>query len=732
MEIFLFSVVILGPAVWSIALTSHRITRTIRCNHSLVFIHSSSICLLMNCQVARIPQVENMVQWSFLEPWRAVLRGNAIQRSNDTARSVLRVAIFFEENNAIDQTIYLKVPPDATKQQQLREAMELFTVLSFMDNKAFIELATRSTATQTTKIRADCFWFPKWELQLYDSTSYAGGDQTRATWGTLLGFSDEYSREFQEAIAKLEAMGLEDSIKSYSQNTFLIRWAFALKAAEVIGRQISDTLLSPTLLSLRGQFRGLFDIDVPPIGQLWVSRGLADTWNALSNETASSCNVVIAQRLRWSQPAIRDLPAALARTSTSHFSLNLGIDTVNSRQKVVNAGNKQQPDISRYDSTGIWQLNLSSGFVCDRMLVSVCSAVAEVTAEANLAVCRLGLKGVMRWQWLAYALCGGVSDVQVPSVSIIWETLTKSELTAIPAVLQTKYPLPILESAQTGHYEYGFVDIEQGTELHLGEVNDDDEDSTFLIFRTCRYRALYVHTNGRWVDVVVPGYGVCEVKPGNGVRFTPASGKADFRRKRFCGELSMEYVTFESAAVLMDLLSLVTCGLHSLTLRAHEDFAATFAIDIDLCALSVACPELQELSIAIFNVVISAHSESLCRWPIKALYLESPVLLSDLARCLRNPQLRMARELVCLDVSPRQNEVFPQEEVDELKTHDGEFLPATKEKLPARSKAAFVSVATRASSAMKPIYRLDAFILVLIFVFASTPQQRSVDCRSEW
>lgn len=61
MEIFLFSVVILGPAVWSIALTSHRITRTIRCNHSLVFIHSSSICLLMNCQVARIPQVENMV-----------------------------------------------------------------------------------------------------------------------------------------------------------------------------------------------------------------------------------------------------------------------------------------------------------------------------------------------------------------------------------------------------------------------------------------------------------------------------------------------------------------------------------------------------------------------------------------------------------------------------------------------------------------------------------------------
>lgn len=198
MEIFLFSVVILGPAVWSIALTSHRITRTIRCNHSLVFIHSSSICLLMNCQVARIPQVENMVQWSFLEPWRAVLRGNAIQRSNDTARSVLRVAIFFEENNAIDQTIYLKVPPDATKQQQLREAMELFTVLSFMDNKAFIELATRSTATQTTKIRADCFWFPKWELQLYDSTSYAGGDQTRATWGTLLGFSDEYSREFQK------------------------------------------------------------------------------------------------------------------------------------------------------------------------------------------------------------------------------------------------------------------------------------------------------------------------------------------------------------------------------------------------------------------------------------------------------------------------------------------------------------------------------------------------------
>lgn len=70
--------------------------------------------------------------------------------------------------------------------------------------------------------------------------------------------------------------------------------------------------------------------------------------------------------------------------------------------------------------------------------------------------------------------------------------------------------------------------------------------------------------------------------------------------------------------------------------------------------------------------------------------------------------------------------------MDELKTHDGEFLPVVKEKLPAQSKAALISVVTWASSVTKPLNRLDAYVLSLISVFASTPQQRSDDCRSEW
>lgn len=85
----------------------------------------------------------------------------------------------------------------------------------------------------------------------------------------------------------------------------------------------------------------------------------------------------------------------------------------------------------------------------------------------------------------------------------------------------------------------------------------------------------------------------------------------------------------------------------------------------------------------------------------------------------------MTRELTSLEVRP--SSLVDPDEVKELNSRDGEFLPVAKEKLPAESKAALMSVATSATSAA--LNRLmDANILSLIFVFASTPAQRSVHC----
>lgn len=246
--------------------------------------------------------------------------------------------------------------------------------------------------------------------------------------------------------------------------------------------------------------------------------------------------------------------------------------------------------------------------------------------------------------------------------------------------------------------------------------------------RACHCRALHDPLDGEWVTVIVPGYGVCKAKLGEGIRFTPDSDNPAFPVKRLCGSLEISRVRFETAAVLMDLLTLVTSGLRRLTLFAPDD-DATAAIQIDLCVFSTACPELRHLSVTHFDVVVSAHNVSLRRWPVKTIFLqwwqERRSTLSDVTRCLKNTELRMTRELTSLEVRP--SSLVDPDEVKELNSRDGEFLPVAKEKLPAESKAALMSVATSATSAA--LNRLmDANILSLIFVFASTPAQRSVHC----
>ncbi|EGZ05538.1 hypothetical protein PHYSODRAFT_307788 [Phytophthora sojae] len=339
----------------------------------------------------------------------------------------------------------------------------------------------------------------------------------------------------------------------------------------------------------------------------------------------------------------------------------------------------------------------------------------------------MGLDGSRRWPWPIYALCCGPADVLVPSVEISRGTLTKSDISTIHAVLKTNYPQPIVKSDTTILRQYGFIEIEEGAEVRVCGVNNDEENE-FVATSACRCRALYDPEDEEWVNFIVPGHGARKSKLGSGnVRFIPDCGNSYFRFKRLSGSLTIKYVTFQSPKVLTDLLALVTSGLRSLTLCGDAEDPATTAIHVDLCALATACPELQYLYVSEMNVVISSHDDALCRWSIKTLCLhEHSGSLSDLTRCLRTSTLRMARQLVILEVTARRHG-YDEAEVNELKTHDGEFLPVTMVKFPTTSKAAMISVVLSASSsATKPIHRLDAYMLSLIFVFASTPEQRSV------
>ncbi|GMF43934.1 unnamed protein product [Phytophthora fragariaefolia] len=335
------------------------------------------------------------------------------------------------------------------------------------------------------------------------------------------------------------------------------------------------------------------------------------------------------------------------------------------------------------------------------------------------------LEGSGRWSWLAYALCCGASEAIIPSVEIARGTLTKSDVQIMSTVLRTNYPQPILKNGQRDSHRYGFVNIREGTELHLCGVNDVDIE-TFVVPSRCRCRALYDPAEGECINIVVQGYGMCKSKLGGGVQFVPDPEKPCFRKKRVSTSLSLKYVTFETSTVLMDMLALVTSGLLKLTIYAgYND--TMHRIEVDLYTLSIACPELQNFTVGIFNAIVSAYDEPLCRWRVKTIRLrEYTGLLSDLTECLRNSTLQLSRSLTCIEVDPPWYGECNKQEVEELMAHNGDFLPVIKEKFPIKSKLAVLSVVTSSSYATQSIRRLDAFNLSTIFVFASVPARRSV------
>ncbi|EGZ13092.1 hypothetical protein PHYSODRAFT_334902 [Phytophthora sojae] len=270
------------------------------------------------------------------------------------------------------------------------------------------------------------------------------------------------------------------------------------------------------------------------------------------------------------------------------------------------------------------------------------------------------------------------------------------------AALRDNYPQPLLQSGPNGSQQYGIVEIDEGTELRLCGAFGGGRSST-VVASACRCRALHDPNDSEWINLVVPGYGACKAK--------------------------LDDRGFETPGVLIDVLVLVTRGLCSLKLYFNAE-DATAASHVDLCALARACPNLLYLCLRYATVVVSEHEAALRLWSVKTIKLdECSCTLADLVGCLRDPKLRMARELVQLKVTPRKNEEFAEEEVREVMAHNGQFLPVVKEKLTTSSKAAVISVVTAATWSTKPIHCLDAYILSSIFVFASTPTQRSVECQ---
>ncbi|KAF1789111.1 hypothetical protein Pcac1_g16304 [Phytophthora cactorum] len=288
-------------------------------------------------------------QYEFLEVWRSCLRDHLIQAQHSTAEPPLEVSLSVANPHrkaATHEAFLIRLPIDEQSRrdrkqlQRIREAVELFTILSRVDNGAFTRLLSKAESADA----GGHVIYPDWELRIYGTLSPNDPAlvQSPVSWGTLLGFHDGpwvNSAEFREASQKLKNMGLEET----SQHFHAIDWICQRHRLYITATQKPDTVANAQTFE---PLQRMLSIRVPPIVQmcmmpggtkfelLWKQDIVADTY-CLDMDTSYSGSVNFV-----------DITAAVARTAASEISVCLegyGGDMVDNsmlvpHQSTVNVG----------------------------------------------------------------------------------------------------------------------------------------------------------------------------------------------------------------------------------------------------------------------------------------------------------------------------------------------------------------------------------------------------------
>ncbi|GMF39629.1 unnamed protein product [Phytophthora fragariaefolia] len=347
----------------------------------------------------------------FLEPWLAVLQDSLIQKVTNPDSSFLEVD-FACPDLVANQIIHLghSLSEDDwsnqdAKRQRLREAVELFTLLSFVNNQAFKGFI--HILKPAPRLEGDATVFPSWQFNFVGplTPNRASVGQDLITWGAFLGFPDDpfqYSSDFRAAAQRLEAMGIKESCKSCFGVGSAIYWTWRSQRCLVEGRQkpekSADTLSS---------FRSLFNVIVPPIVHACATPGWSTMMSAPKPPSLSDrpCTCLIASVRNWADPVVLDLAKGLAVTGSKHCSLSLEGETINSPAAMINAGLLLNSLVcGRAVSEGIGRtspntfqleyrrLDISCVWVCDRLFTATCSAIAEMPLETPFQIGN-GLRG---------------------------------------------------------------------------------------------------------------------------------------------------------------------------------------------------------------------------------------------------------------------------------------------------------------------------------------------------
>ncbi|KAG7386565.1 hypothetical protein PHYPSEUDO_015473 [Phytophthora pseudosyringae] len=714
-----------------------------------------------------------MRTWGFLEPWLPVLREawttgvtKAEKSTSVSADSALQVSLISpyptgeKKRKATDYTVVLYDPIDLVdpeRQRHVREGIELLTILSVVDNGAFKELVREYFGEVTTcglYTVGECTYHVKWQLCIVGTLQADIQFHNQVSWSTLLGFpnnSSTFSDQFWSAMHKLEAMDLKKAEHMYDLKEFVVSWTLKLPVATVCGKlktqKPADTFST--------QLRKLLDAGVPYIvQQIAVRSSVASVATEIQSDIGyaflNSCLEQSIEEMTVSQfdfaaPEAQDLSVAVVKTAMTHLALNLDDDNMN-RQFVKNAGpnlsilassiGKQEGEAGdlqdQVDSrqAGNVPFAITCYGVSDLMVSPACSAIAELQAVGAI---NLGLKILTSdppspWGWLVYAMCCTTSHTTVRDVVINEASLTKEDLYVIDQVLRTRFPQHSIGSkAETS--EYGYLEMQEGTTLLL-----KNEEEKVVVTTACRRRA--VHNTAVLPDavgVVIPGYGLLWANIGDGANnFIGDILPKTFSQRvhsRCIQDLTIDYLLVEDDSCVFDLLTLIGKGLRKLSLSKLEN-SPRFRPDedgLDLSVLAAICPEMDELTLRDFEVSVSEYNEALQNWPVKKMGLHCTARFPPVVQCLSDGKCRMSKELVQIYVTSPVGWPFSDNEIRQMKVHDDELLPLTKEKLPILAKTALLSVVTGRSGTSE-IGAFDAYIVSLIFAFASTPVKRLVGC----
>jgi hypothetical protein len=502
-------------------------------------------------------------------------------------------------------TIAADIPVDEASRrnsgdlQLLREALELFTALFKVNYSKFGEILGQNVPPKASS--CPLVW-TLWPVGVVPSQN-----KESLTWGYLLGYTDDlwpHSLEFLSAMHKLEMMegkqaaGMSDALVSME-----LSWTCVFPASEISGfHQCGKEKDSLRLFS--HQLREVLSIPVPCIARLCVERQfVADTryptrpqleekasLDDRSTSTPAQCQYLLAKDVNLAEASdLTEMAAALASTATETFILWLAdfVAEEDAPRAVINGGlllnvllrGRLQCYVAGHDlrhpiaSVSVRECDVLCKWVSDGVIAAVCSAVAELPPDTAMDVLSFYSICRGRWLWIVWMLCCGSSLLNLHDLTLVDTSLTRADIAAISMVVTTRYPVVEPDTSSTGDPVYGVASIPAGAELQPARVARGD--NTVLIAATafrCRARS-FPDSTPDWVEVVVPGYGICKTKAGDGgsCRFDRDSFELDnvtqpYRECRL-QSLVLHISRIELDTLVLELVRYVGGGLRSLSMQ---------------------------------------------------------------------------------------------------------------------------------------------------------------------